>query len=167
MLMVAECVFGPHVHFSGESSSVFHSLYHYLCCNSFIFLQLFSSHHSILPFFLPYISLSYLSANPNIIVTHTNVETQDRQACMNEHTNAYARRQTTMLMHTYMYKLVRTDGIRTYPRTCRDSDSGRLVLSCTATHCVYAEPLSLLVERCNALLTSGEENIQSCPLVIN
>lgn len=49
---------------------------------------------------LPYISLSYLSANPNIIVTHTNVETQDRQACMNEHTNAYARGQTTMLMHT-------------------------------------------------------------------
>lgn len=41
------------------------------------------------------------------------------------------------------------------------------VLSCTATHCVYAEPLSLLVERGYALLTSAEENIELCPLVIH
>lgn len=39
---------------------------------------------------------------------------------------------------------------------CKGSDSARVVLSCTATHCVYAKPLSLLVERCYALLSSGE-----------
>lgn len=39
---------------------------------------------------------------------------------------------------------------------CMGSDGARVVLSCTATHCVYAKPLSLLVERCYALLSSGE-----------
>lgn len=59
------------------------------------------------------------------------------------------------------------DRRRTNHLRCTFSDCSRVVLSCTATHCVYAEPLSLLVERCYALLTSGEENIRSCPLVIN
>lgn len=36
------------------------------------------------------------------------------------------------------------------------SDSARVLLPCTATHCVQAKLLSLLVERCYALLSSGE-----------
>lgn len=89
-------------------------------------------------------------------------------ASMHERAHRHIRTQTR---HAYAYINVQTHAHRQYKdkhtHTHSDTDSGRMVLSCTATHCVYAEPLSLLVERCYALLTSGEENIQSCPLVIN
>lgn len=45
---------------------------------------------------------------------------------------------------------------RTVKIICMGSDSTRVLLFCTATHCVHAKLLSLLVERCYALLSSGE-----------
>lgn len=108
--MVAECVFGPHVHLSGEYSSVFYSLHHSLLGNyTFFFcsISLSSLHLTHLLPICPLLSLNpslslifYLSANPNIIVTHTNVYTLDMQARMSAHTNAYVRRHTAMHMHT-------------------------------------------------------------------
>ena len=148
------------------------SLWRVLFCLSLspllFFFMLYLLHHFILPVFFQSLHFTlnlifYLSANPNIIVTHTNVYTLDMRACMNEHTNAYVCR------HNCAYINVQTHAHRQYKdiSSHTHTHSGRMVLSCTATHCVYAEPLSLLVERCYALLTSEEENIQSCPLVIN
>lgn len=110
----------------------------------------------------------YLSANPQYYChTYKCVHA----GCASTHGRTHICTQAHNHAHAYIN--VQTHAHRQYQDTSAhththaDTDSSRMVLSCTATHCVYAEPLSLLVERCYALLTSGEENIQSCPPVIN
>lgn len=121
------------------------------------------SHHFILLFFSPFLCFSlsislilifYQSANANITATHWICK------------HAWAQKHICRQTHDHAYAYINA---QTHPhRHGKDTHTLTVaVLSCTATHCVYAEPLSLLVERCYALLTSGEENIQSCPLVIH
>lgn len=130
------------------SSSVFYYLYHALPCSSlFIYLQ---------AVFSPLITPSYPSSNhhyssrctsvffifetcqrgPNIIATcasvHSGRRAGPRFACVSVQIRRGAHR----------------SGTRERRR--------QWLLSCTATHCVCKEPLSLLAERRYALLTSGE-----------
>lgn len=131
-----------------------------LCNCSFIFMLCFSSHHSICPqlslLLSQYICLSYLISH---ICQQTPILLSHIQMCthwIGKH--AYECKQPRLCIQKTIEEQTTSDA---YFLT------SRVVLSCTATHCVYAEPLSLLVERCYAQLTSGEENILSCPLVIN
>lgn len=123
-----------------------------------------SSPHFSISLSIHLVLIFYLSANPNITAARKHVYTLDtgKHAWTNTKTHLHADTQACICIHKFTNSSTKTVWGHTHTHTLTVA-----VLSCTATHCVYAEPLSLLVECCYALLTSGEENIQSCPLVIH
>lgn len=143
--MVAECVCGPHVR---------HSLPALLCNCPFFFLSFCRILRPplITPSYLlpalrlpPCIRLAYSSFHlppgpPCIIVTRTSPE----------HAPASTR------PCTWQPENATNWSARTVKIICMGSGGAGVLLSCTATHCVHAKLRSLLVERCYALLSSGE-----------
>lgn len=157
--MVAECVSAPHVRLSGDSHlfppwqlffliflldfSSLHPCHLFCSLHASVLLTVPSTCHHPPPPPPHNCHINEQHANP--IDKHTRVSRKPC-SCNQKYTNWNA---------------------GTVKIICMGCDGARVVVFCTATHCVYAMPLSLLVECCYALLSLGEGNIQSHPLVIN
>lgn len=145
--MVAECVCGPHVHLSGDSP---------LCPP----LQLFFFYLSA-GFFTPLITPSYLchplcSLHASVLLTVAFTCHQALRNCHTYEPHACPKHAPVSTRLCLCNQKCTNWSARTVKIVCMGSDSARVLLSCTATHCVHAKLLSLLVERCYALLSSGE-----------
>lgn len=141
--MVAECVCGPHVR---------HSLPALLCnCPFFLSFCRILLPPLITPSYLlpalrlpPRIRLAYSSFHLPPGPLH-NCHTHEPRARTSEHTTLHVQPENATNWSARTVKII-----------CMGSGGAGVLLSCTATHCVHAKLRSLLVERCYALLSSGE-----------